>query len=304
MSSGGWLTWLADALRSAGLNVVEYPGWQSRARSSGAFAAGKPYCVMWHHTASNPGSDGQADADYIAENSEDAPISNLYIDRSGTVWVLAAGATNTNGKGKSLGFSRGTVPADSMNTHALGIEVANNGVGEIWPEVQVNAFFTASNTVNAYLGNQPEDVATHNLYAPDRKIDPATASAVQGPWRPRSVTSSGSWSRDDIANECWNRSDSDFQPEPGPDPGPPVPAPEEGEDMRVYAYLGEDGTLWVGNGIQRRNVTDEAEFNVLIVIGNAGGGPLMVNGNGDIVRGWSDVGTADTTLLNAIGKPV
>ena len=55
--------------------------------------------VMVHHTASGSSWDGQKHADYIAEGDEDAPLSNLYIDRSGLVWVIAAGATNCNGKG-------------------------------------------------------------------------------------------------------------------------------------------------------------------------------------------------------------
>lgn len=295
MNAGGWLTWLAEALRNAGLNVVEYPGWQSRARSSGAYAAGKPYCVMWHHTASNPGSDGQSDADYIAENAEDSPIANLYIDRSGTVWVLAAGATNTNGKGRSLAFSRGTVPADSMNTHALGIEVANNGVGEPWPEVQVNAFFTASNVVNYYCGNRPEDVATHNLYAPDRKIDPATADAVLGPWRPRSVTSSGSWNSQDVAQECWNRSDSD----PGPAPGPPAP---KDDDMQLFTYLDDAGTIWVGNGIDRFALTDMDQWNHYQLLSSTGGGPTLVTANGRQVMEVGQIAYGTPGVINALGK--
>src|SRR6187401_1426292 len=105
--SGRYLTELASLLRAAHLEVIEYPGWQGRARSSGGYGDGKPLCVMWHHTASGAGSDGQSDAAYIAEGDEDAPLANLYIERSGAVWVLAAGATNTNGKGKSLSFSRG-----------------------------------------------------------------------------------------------------------------------------------------------------------------------------------------------------
>lgn len=298
-----YLTWLPDALRNAGLVVVEYDGWQNRARSSGGFDSGKPFCVMVHHTASPSSWNGWKDADYIAEGDEDAPLANLYIDRAGIVFVIAAGATNTNGKGRSVQFSRGTVPADSMNTHAIGIEMGNDGVGETWPQAQVDAMFACVLACNAAVGNAPNDVCTHNYYAPDRKIDPATAAAVKGPWKPSSVTSSGTWDLADIETEAITRSGQPWVP-PTTEPEPPIPAPEDDEDMRLYAYLSEDGTLWVGNGIQRRNVTDENEFNVLIVIGQAGGNPLMVNGNGDIVRGWSDVGTADATLLNAIGKPV
>ena len=229
-----WLTEMANVLRFAGLDVAEYGGWETRARSSGGYSDW-PLCVMWHHTASNPSSDGSGDAAYIATGSPDAPISNLYIDRAGTVWVIAAGATNTNGKGRSIPFSRGTVPADGMNARALGVEMANNGVGEIWPQVQIDAMFTVSNILNLWFGNQPTDISTHNYYAPDRKIDPATAHAVSGPWKPRSVNSSGTWNLDDIKSECWNRI-ADMVP---PEPHPPNPSPSEELEMGMYVLDSE-----------------------------------------------------------------
>lgn len=199
-----WLTGLADWLRDAGLYVVEYAGWETRARSSGGYS-GLPLCVMWHHTASPASWDGQRDANYIAIDDEDAPLANLYIERSGAVYVIAAGATNTNGKGQSLSFSRGTVPTDSMNQYAVGIEMGNDGVGESWPVEQIDAAFTVSNVVNAKLGNQPTDLATHNFYAPDRKIDPATADAVSGAWQPWSCNGSGSWDVQAVRQEASRR---------------------------------------------------------------------------------------------------
>ena len=49
-----YLTDLADVARAAGWPVIEVDGWQSRARGSGGFNAGKPDHVMAHHTASGP----------------------------------------------------------------------------------------------------------------------------------------------------------------------------------------------------------------------------------------------------------
>lgn len=300
-SAGGWLTWLADVLRAAGLSVIEYPGWQNRARSSGPYAAGKPLCVMWHHTASPASWNGQKDADYCAVGDEDAPLANLYIDRQGTVWVLAAGATNTNGKGKSIVFSRGTVPIDQMNTHAIGVEMGNDGVGEAWPEVQVDAMFAVSNACNAALGNQPNDVATHNYYAPDRKIDPATAAAVQGPWKPKSVTSSGTWDLVDIESECLNRAGSEPHPIP-PQPGP-GPAPED-DDMRLYVYSDQNGTYWVGTGVERWTLGNMDEFSQLVVLSSTGGGPLLISANGIQVRQAQDVAVVGQATIDALGRQV
>lgn len=228
-----YLTELATWLRQAGLNVNEYDDWQRRSRSSGGYD-NYPLCVMWHHTASPPSWDGQRDADYLAVGDEDSPVSNLYIDRSGTVWVLAGGATNTNGKGKSLTFSRGTVPADSMNTRALGVEMGNNGVGEQWPQRQVDSMFIVNNICNQRFGNVPADLSSHNFYAPDRKIDPATTN-VAGPWVPTACNSSGTWSIDSIRNEATKRAGQPV----------PIPPPTTGDDVEKYLVRDTDGFPWV-----------------------------------------------------------
>jgi hypothetical protein len=235
-----YLTEMANWLRNAGLTVVEYQGWESRARGSGGYSD-YPLCVMWHHTASPPSWDGQKDADYCAVGDSDAPLSNLYIDRSGTVWVLAAGATNTNGKGKSINFSRGTVPADGMNSRAVGVEMGNDGIGERWPIAQVNSAFVVSNTMNSHLGNQPDDISTHQFYAPDRKIDPATTN-VEGPWQPVSCTSSGTWDRGSVQQECLARAG---QPAPGPGPQPPQPPTLKDGEMALLTRFTPDNSIWI-----------------------------------------------------------
>src|SRR5205085_11455876 len=112
-------------------------------------------------------------------------------------------------------------PLDSGKARGWQIEVANDGVGGAWPSVQIDAFFAASNAMNERFGNIPGDVISHALGAGDgytnRKIDPATASAVQGMWQPRSTNSSGTWSLADIRAECARRAGTS----PGPIPQPP-----------------------------------------------------------------------------------
>jgi N-acetylmuramoyl-L-alanine amidase len=92
-----------------------------------------------------------------------------------------------------------------MNTYAVGIEIANNGIGERYPQAQVDAAFAASTTLVARLGLDPGDVCEHYDYAPTRKIDPATAAAIDGPWQPRSATSSGTWLLADLIVEHQRR---------------------------------------------------------------------------------------------------
>jgi hypothetical protein len=202
-----YLTWLADEFRAAGLRVVECDGWKTRSRSSGGYEPGRPWCVMWHHTASSTGCSAANDVGYMLNPSNDAyPTCNIYVARDGEVWILAAGATNTNGKGSGeRNTSKGVVPSDSMNTYAVGVEIGNNGVGEPYSKECIDAAFTVSNVVTRKCGLLPTDVIHHQAYAPDRKVDPATGSAVQGGWRPGSCTSSGTWDLNDLKAECTNR---------------------------------------------------------------------------------------------------
>ena len=180
--SGRYLTDLAQVVRALGLVVQEEPGWQTRSRSSGGYSSGRPTHVMVHHTASGPGSDGQADVDYCTYGSADKPLANLYLSRSGKVWVMAGGATNTNGKGGPIDG----VPADSMNVSALGIEAANNGVGEPWPTVQQDAYVRLVGGLQSHYGIPY--CRGHAEWSPGRKIDPAGPSS----W----ATGSATWDMD------------------------------------------------------------------------------------------------------------
>jgi hypothetical protein len=233
---------MLDVLAAAGCSVRENAttdGWQNRARSSGGFPS-PPLCVFWHHTASNTSPEN--DLSYMIDGCDDAPVGNLLIDRDGVCWPIAAGASNCAGKGGPATFSRGTVPADSGNTRGWQLEVANAGTGQSWPVAQVDAFFRASNALNAHVGNLPTDVITHALGAGDgytsRKIDPATADAVEGPWRPRPTNSSGTWSLGDIRAECLTRATAT----PTPDP-PELP---EDDDMPKNLLVQTDtGGLYV-----------------------------------------------------------
>ena len=184
---------------------------------------------MWHHTASTTSPEN--DASYMCHGSDSRPVANLLVARDGAVWVLAAGATNTNGKGGPWTWSRGTVPLDSMNTYAVGIEIANGGTGERFPVEQIDATFGASIAVARALGLRPTDVCEHQPYAPTRKIDPATADAVDGPWRPSSCSSSGTWDLDDLVAEITERwNDGTVEPEP-----------EEDDTMRPLLIQAADG---------------------------------------------------------------
>lgn len=240
--SGRYLTDLADVLRRAGLSVVELDGWQTRARSSGGYD-GAPWCVMWHHTAS--GGNGRSDAEYGTYRADARPIANLFIGRDAIVYVCAAGATNTNGSGGPLTLPDGrTVAASAMNTRAVGIEISNNGVGMPYPQAQIDAAFAASIAITeAYIDAKADNVAQHVDWAPGRKIDPATAVGVEGPWRPATINSSGSWRLADLRAECLRRA-STTTPARG-DGDMNIPATIWTWDERVDTFVrGDDGQCW------------------------------------------------------------
>jgi hypothetical protein len=241
--SGLYYTDMLDVLRAAGVTCQESSttnGWQKRARSSGGFPS-PPLCVFWHHTASS--TSPANDLSFMINGSSDAPVGNLLIDRDGVCWPIAAGASNCAGKGGPSSFSRGTIPADSGNTRGYQIEIANNGVGGRWPVAQVNAAFQASNALNARFGNLPTDIITHALGAgggaagwTSRKIDPATAAAVEGSWKPRSTNSSGTWHLDDMRVECAARAGAGY----APGPGPINPPTDGGDTVQALVIKGSD----------------------------------------------------------------
>jgi len=302
---------LADVLRAAGLTVGESrvnAGWQTRSRISGGFASKAAImCCFWHHTASS--TTPERDLTYMV-NGTGHPIGNMLIARDGVCWPIAAGASNCAGKGGPVTLSRGVIPADTGNTRGWQIEVANNGIGEAWPTVQVDAFFKASNALNAHFGNLPTDIVTHAVGAGDgwtaRKIDPARADAVQGSWRPRSVTSSGTWSLADVRSEARARAGTLPPPTPPPDPDPDTrpPLPPDTEDiMRLICAQDSAGAYWIGDGLQRRWIDDEATFNNYVLQANNGNYQL-VNTSAKAVRGFADVHQVADATVDALGAPI
>lgn len=249
--SGTYLLDMATVLRTAGCEVIEVQGWERRARNAGGYQPGRPWAIMWHHSASSPGTSAKSNIDYICYQSQDAPLANLYLHSDGVFWVCAGGTTNTNGKGRPLNFSKGTVPLDSMNSYAIGIEACNSGEGEPWSETMINAYFRGSNALAKAYGLFPSDLCSHQHYAPDRKIDPATASAVQGHWQPKAINSAGSWDVNDMRAEASRRA--------APIPTPIPPAGDDDMKQNYYVVTGANarfiGTptqvFWTGPGTDK-----------------------------------------------------
>lgn len=164
--------WLPDALRAHGLTVHEVTGWQSR--GSVVFT---PQGVVCHHTASAAGSDHPALGICVNGRSDLAgPLCNVLLARNGDCYIVASGRANHAGSGGWRGLSG--------NSSMLGIEAENNGVGEPWPEHQIDAYHRLCAAMCAGGGFGPDTVCYHREWT-SRKIDPAGPGIPQdgNQWR-------------------------------------------------------------------------------------------------------------------------
>lgn len=128
------LTWMAEAFRENGLKVKEVQGWRTAGRPF-TFA---PIGVVFHHTASNPargpaaalGTVTHGRAATVTTPALPGPLCNVLVGRDSSVYLVAAGYANHAGSGGPFR----TVPLDSGNRYLAGVEVENDGLGEVWTE--------------------------------------------------------------------------------------------------------------------------------------------------------------------------
>ena len=149
-------TWLPDVLRAAGLTVVEIPGWKGRGKALTAI-----HGVVAHHTATgttwtdtrvdNLLRDGRADLP--------GPLAQLGLDRAGRYRLVADGRANHNGYG-------------TWGNASIGIEAYNDGKGEPWPAVQLDAYQRGAAAILAHLGLPAAKVLAHRETDHRRKPDP------------------------------------------------------------------------------------------------------------------------------------
>ena len=154
--------WLPQVLRDAGLVVVEEPGWTTR--GSAVFA---PRWQLFHHTASHAGANAPSLGIVTGGRPDLAgPLCEILVARDGTCHVVASGRANHAGAGR---YPDGT----TGNSLSIGWECENSGIGEPWPERQLDAIARGQAAVCRHLGQPASTVIYHRTYAPGRKIDPA-----------------------------------------------------------------------------------------------------------------------------------
>lgn len=160
------LVWLADVLRKAGLKVIEKPNWKTRGHGDMKGVRG----ILCHHTAEAIDSNTDPVSDLLMNGRPDlkGPLSQLGLGQDGTYYVIAAG--------KAYHAGRGAWPPmgliDNGNSWLIGIEAENNGLKEVWPEVQLDAYARGCAAMIAHLKLGVDKVIGHKEYAPKRKTDP------------------------------------------------------------------------------------------------------------------------------------
>lgn len=149
-------TWLADVLRASGCTVVPLDGWETRGAPLSQLDA-----VILHHTATSATASDTNVARLLRDGRADlpGPLSQLGLDRKGRFWLVAAGKCNHNGYGMHA-------------NQTVGIEAFNNGTGEPWPAVQLDAWVSGTAAIVKHLGLSVNRVLGHRESDPTRKVDP------------------------------------------------------------------------------------------------------------------------------------
>lgn len=152
---------LSRACQSSGLAVIEEPDWQY----IGHGVTNYPRTVGLHHTA-GPTTGDCPSLNTVKYGRTDlpGPLANLFLCRSGTVHVVAAG----------MAYHAGAVLSpDYANQNCIGIEAEATGV-DPWPDTQYNAFLALCRSLTQWYGlGTPNNLGHKEICSPPgRKIDP------------------------------------------------------------------------------------------------------------------------------------
>lgn len=160
------LVWLGEVLRAASLKVIEKGDWKNRGHGDMQDIRG----ILCHHTGEAIDNNTDPVIDLLVKGRPDlsGPLSQLGLGQDGSYYLIAAGKASHAGKGAWKPMRL----ADNGNSHLIGIEAENNGIGERWPDVQMNAYARGCAAMIRHLKLPVEAVIAHKEYAPGRKSDP------------------------------------------------------------------------------------------------------------------------------------
>lgn len=170
---------LVTILRDAGLDV------QDRRVSPRPYEY-RPQGVMCHHTASRAGSGDIPSLSTVLYGRPDlpGPLSQLLLGRAGTIVVCTDGYANHAGRGTAAAWSRFVTAQPPRvvtghandgiggNSHFVGIEAENDGIGEPWTDGMMDAYRTLVRVLcDHYRWDPTYAVLGHKEWS-GQKIDP------------------------------------------------------------------------------------------------------------------------------------
>ncbi|MEV2203727.1 N-acetylmuramoyl-L-alanine amidase [Streptomyces fradiae] len=169
-----------DAIRAAGVEVVEVGDWRTHHRNH-AGAWGPVHGVMIHHTVTS-GTEHSVALCRTGYSALPGPLCHGVIDKAGRVHLVGYGRTNHAGRGDhdvlaAVVAERSPLPADNEanrdgNARFYGFECINMGDNvDPWPEAQVEAVARAAAGVCRAHGWGAESVIGHSEWQPG-KVDP------------------------------------------------------------------------------------------------------------------------------------
>ncbi|MEJ7834386.1 MAG: N-acetylmuramoyl-L-alanine amidase, partial [Nocardioides sp.] len=170
------ISWLADVLRAAGVQVVEEGDWQNRG-TGGAF---NPIGVLWHHTAGTVTSPTNPfPALNICINGRpdlSGPLAHALVDYNGVFHVISANHANHAGTARASG----PIPAGSGNTMLVGWEIdyagdqsGTGGPQQAMSQMQYDASIAATAAVLKRLSRSADYARGHRETSTTGKIDPS-----------------------------------------------------------------------------------------------------------------------------------
>lgn len=166
------MLWLADVARAAGLPVEPVPGWQTRGGMKDSDGQQlDPQFIIEHSTAeANNGSNAGGLGGVVhGTPSAPPPVANFYIGRRGTVFVVASGVSNNAGTGNARVAG---APAVHGNAKTIGIEHANNNLGEPWTPAMRASSVRLTAALLGKIRQPASHVLAHREWSTTGKTDP------------------------------------------------------------------------------------------------------------------------------------
>lgn len=170
---------LLDALRTEGVNVIEYGDWHNHDRA-GHGGWGPINGVIIHHTASS-GTASSVELCHDGYAELPGPLCHGVIAKNGDVYLISAGRANHAGRGDgdvldAVVDERPTPdPSEGDtdgNSRFYGFECVNLGNGsDPWPAEQLDAIERVSAAICRVYGWSAASVIGHKEWTSD-KIDP------------------------------------------------------------------------------------------------------------------------------------